>query len=134
MITDVDNYKKIMAVEKYLSVFNSSCNLGLNYQRIVDSHFKIMDEPNAFGYVEVVVRLRTMRDSYPLPIEVSKLSRLIAKRLNPVVIWSCEDGIIYAKAEDLRGEILMNYPSPGIKSKELMAYYERQKVLRYVRY
>jgi hypothetical protein len=62
---------------------------------------------------------------------------LVDKRLAPVVIWACEDGIIYGKANKLKGEIKWGGRTPrehSVNDNELMVYYDKQKELKYVRY
>jgi hypothetical protein len=61
----------------------------------------------------------------------------VDKRLNPVMIWSCEDGIIYGKIDKLKGEIKWGgRPSRDNSSNddELMIYYDKQKALKYIRF
>jgi hypothetical protein len=63
--------------------------------------------------------------------------KLSEKRLNPVLIWACEDGIIYAKLNELIGQIKFSGRTPRANSTndmEIMAYYEKQKCLKYVRF
>ena len=133
--TDVDIARENRAIQMYVSLFNGS------YKKLdkEDIDFKVFDsDGNIKSYVEVKGRIRTMRDSYPLPLSVFKLVRLTAKRLNPGVIWACEDGIIYAKAEELKGTIMMGgrpkRAEDSYYDRELMAYYDKQKAFRYVRY
>lgn len=111
------------AIEAFVKVF------GGTYQKLdpMDVDYKIFDKAgNLIAYAEVVARIRPLRDSYPLPIEVSKLSKLVSKRLNPVIIWSCDDGIMYAKVMRIYGDIRW--------TTELIAYYDKQKEIKYVRF
>jgi hypothetical protein len=73
-----------------------------------------------------------MKTSYPLPITLSKLNKLIDKRLNPVIVWACDDGIIYAEATKLEGVIKWGGLPP--RNDEMMVYYDKQKTMKYVRY
>jgi len=82
--------------------------------------------------VEVVGRIRSMKTSYPLPITLSKLNKLIEKRLNPVIVWACDDGIIYAEATKLKGEVMWGGLPP--RDDEMMVYYDKQKSMKYVRF
>jgi hypothetical protein len=78
-----------------------------------------------------------MDKAYPLPIAVRKIMKLSEKRLNPVLIWACEDGIIYAKLNELVGQIKFSGRTPRANSTndmEIMAYYDKQKCLKYVRF
>ena len=67
----------------------------------------------------------------------TKLTKLINKRLNPVLIWACDDGIIYGKAHSLIGEVRFGGRAPREGSEydaEMMVYYEKQKEFKYVRF
>jgi hypothetical protein len=78
-----------------------------------------------------------MRDAYPLPIAAKKLVKLIDKRLSPVLIWCCEDGIIYGKANKLYGEIKWGGRPPrsgSFADNEMMVYFDKQKELKYIRF
>lgn len=96
-----------------------------------DVDYKIFDKQgNIIAYAEVNSIIKTMRNAYPLSAPAKKIVKLIDKRLPPVVIWYCEDGIIYGKANKLRGEIIYDNSS----SLELIIYYERQKEFKYIRF
>jgi hypothetical protein len=96
-----------------------------------DVDYKIFDKQgNLIAYAEVKSVVKMMRNAYPLSAPVKKIVKLIDKRLPPVVIWYCEDGIIYGKANKLRGEVIYDNSS----SLELIIYYERQKEFKYVRF
>ena len=132
--TETDLLREKKAIELFVSIFGGS------YQKL-DPHdidFKVFDKDNKLiSYAEVKGRIRTIRDSYPLPISAKKLVKLADKRLRPVIIWACDDGIIYGKANNLYGEIKLGGRPPRIGSvndAELMVYYDKQKELKYVRY
>lgn len=113
------------AIETFVKTFGGS------YQKLdpLDIDYKISDkDKRVVAYAEVVSRVRTMRDSYPLPIDAKKLVKLFDKRLNPVLIWSCEDGIIYGRPDKLTGVIKQDTGA------ELMVYYEKQRGFKYVRF
>jgi hypothetical protein len=55
------------------------------------------------------------------------MSKLIDKRITSVVIWCCDDGIIYGRPTHLRGEVMQS-------DDEIVAFYEKQKGLKYVRF
>jgi hypothetical protein len=78
-----------------------------------------------------------MHNAYPLPLSARKLVKLIDKRIMPVLIWACEDGIIYGKANKLQGEIKWGGRPPrenSFSDLEMMVYYDKQKELKYVRF
>jgi len=96
-----------------------------------DVDYKIFDKHgNLIAYAEVNSIIKTMRNAYPLSAPAKKIVKLIDKRLPPVAIWWCEDGIIYGKANKLRGEVI--YDNSSLL--ELIIYYERQKEFKYVRF
>lgn len=113
------------AIETFVKTFGGS------YQKLdpLDIDYKISDkDKRVVAYAEIVSRVRTMRDSYPLPVDAKKLIKLFDKRLNPVLIWSCEDGIIYGRPDKLTGIIKQDVGA------ELMVYYEKQNGFKYVRF
>lgn len=132
--TEQDLIREKKAIELFVSIFGGS------YKKLdpLDIDYKIFDkDKNLIAYAEVKGRIKSMRMAYPLPISAKKLVKLIDKRLAPVIIWSCEDGIIYGKADKLKGEISWGGRSPRVGSsndEELMVYYNKQKDLKYVRF
>ena len=132
--TEADLQREKKAIELFVSIFDGSyLKLDPN-----DIDYKVFDkDKNLIAYAEVKGRVRTLRDAYPLPIAARKLVKLIDKRITPVVIWACEDGIIYAKANQLRGEIKWGGRPPRdgfVNDAELMVYYDKQKTMKYVRF
>ena len=132
--TEIDLIREKKAIELFVSIFGGS------YKKL-DPHdidYKVFDkDKNLIAYAEVKGRIRTMRDAYPLPISAKKLVKLIDKRLTPVLIWACEDGIIYGKADKLQGAIKWGGRPPrdgAVNDNEMMAYYDKQKELKYIRY
>ena len=129
-----DLLREKKAVETFVKTFGGS------YQKLdpYDIDYKIFDEnKKVIGYAEVKGRIRTMRDAYPLPISAHKVIKLIDKRLNPLIIWACEDGIIYGRPERLTGQIKQGGRPPregAVNDIELMVYYDKQKSFKYVRY
>jgi hypothetical protein len=132
--TDTDLAREKRAIQLFVSTFGGS------YQKLdqFDVDYKIFDKDNnLIAYAEVKGRIRTMKDAYPLPISVKKLVKLIDKRIVPVVIWACEDGIIYGKANNIKGEIKWGGRKARYGSyndEELMAYFDKQKEFKYVRF
>ena len=112
------------AIDLFVSLFNGS------YQKLDpnDIDYKVFDQDkNLIAYAEVVSVFRVMRESYPLPIDAKKLIKLADKRLNPVVIWSCEDGIIYCKTNKLDGSIKW-------EDDEFTVYAEKVRAMKYIRF
>jgi len=132
--TEQDLLREKKAIETFVKTFGGS------YQKLdpYDIDYKIFDEnKKVIAYAEVKGRIRTMRDAYPLPISARKIIKLIDKRLNPLIIWACEDGIIYGRPENLVGQLKQGGRPPrdgAAHDVELMVYYDRQKSLKYVRF
>lgn len=127
--TDTDLLKEKKAIELFVGVFGGS------YKKLDpnDVDYKIFDKDNTLiAYAEVRTRPRSMRMAYPLSIDARKLVKLVDKRLAPVIIWACDDGIIYGKPNNLSGEIKWGGNSPH--SNDLVAHYDKQKEFKYVRY
>ena len=112
------------AIDLFVSLFNGS------YQKLDpnDIDYKVFDQDkNLIAYAEVVSVFRVMREAYPVPIDAKKLIKLADKRLNPVVIWSCEDGIIYCKTNKIDGSIKW-------EDDEFTVYAEKVRAMKYIRF
>jgi hypothetical protein len=131
---EADLVREKRAIELFTSTF--SCT----YKKLdpLDIDYKVFDkDQKLIAYAEVKGRIRTLYDAYPLPISAYKLVKLIDKRLVPLIIWACEDGIIYGKANELKGEIKWGGRPPRANSysdSEMMVYYDKQKPLKYIRF
>ena len=103
-----------------------------------DIDYKLFNaDGTLIAYVEVKGRHRNIKDAYPLPIAARKLVKLFDKRLTGIVIWACDDGIIYARAEKLYGEARFSGRPERVGSAhdmELMVYYDKQEDFRYCKY
>lgn len=132
--TDQDLKREQKAIALFVSTFGGS------FKKLdpFDVDYKIFDKDgNLIAYAEVKGRIKTMRDAYPLPVAARKVVKLVDKRLVPVMIWACEDGIIYGKVNKLKGEITWGGRSPREGSSndlELMVFYDKQKDLKYIRF
>ena len=125
--TEQDLIRERKAIERFVSIFKGS------FEKLSpdDIDYKIFDKSGTLiAYVEIVGRLKNISRAYQLPISISKVSKLWSKRLNPTIIWACDDGIIYGKLKDLKGEIRIG----SAYDTEPMAYYDKQKALKYIRY
>lgn len=132
--TDQDLKREQKAITLFVSTFGGS------FKKLdpLDIDYKVFDkEGNLIAYVEVKGRIRTIHDAYPLPVAARKVVKLVDKRLIPVMIWACEDGIIYGKVNKLKGEIKWGGRTPRENSfddLELMVFYDKQKELKYIRF
>ena len=132
--TEQDLVREKKAIDAFVSLFGGS------YKKLDpnDIDYKVFDKEGILiAYAEVKGRIRTIHNAYPLPVAARKLVKLVDKRLAPVIIWACEDGIIYGKANKLKGDIKWGGRAPRDNSyndNELMVYYDKQKELKYIRY
>ncbi len=129
-----DRYRELKAITKFVERFNGS------FKKLdpLDIDYRVYNkEGNLIAYVEVKGRFRDMDDAYPLPVSATKVTKLCAKRLNPVLIWACEDGIIYGKVNEIVGEARWGGRKPrkdAYSDEELMLYYPKQKAFKYAKY
>ena len=129
-----DIERETNAIKKFVSLFDGS------YKKLdkFDIDFKIFNKDKTLiAYAEVKGRKKDMSNAYPLPISLEKVSKLVSKRLNPVVIWACTDGIIYGKVYELKGEVKWGGGPPregSYDDVELMIYYAKQKGFKYVKF
>lgn len=121
-----DIRRQKFAISSYVDLKGGTFKkLGAN-----DVDYKLFDNNgNITSYVEVKVLDTTIAQSFPLCLTVRKLLKLIDKRLNPVVLWSCSDGIIYGKPYEINGELVWS-----TKLGDLEVKYINKKQFRYVRF
>ena len=131
-IKDLNREKK--AITTFVNTFKGSFKkLGEN-----DIDFKVfLENGELISYAEVKGRLRPYSNAFPLPVAARKLVKLADKRLNPIMIWACDDGIVYAKVSELSGSISWGGRPPRKSSyndQELMVYYNSSPVFKFVTY
>lgn len=131
---EADLKREMHAIERFVSLFSGSFEkLGPN-----DVDFKVFDkDKQLIAYAEVKGRNKTLHDAYPLPIAARKMVKLCDKRLNPVIIWACFDGIIYGKAHRIYGSARWGGRSPrpqSVNDNEFMLYFDKQDEFKYLRF
>ena len=132
--TEEDLKRERRAIEVFVNTFGGS------FKKLdpMDVDYRIFDKDNnLIAYAEVKGRIRLMNNAYPLPVAARKLVKLVDKRITPVMIWACEDGIIYGKADKLVGTLRWGGKKPregAVNDLELMVYYDKQKEFKYVRF
>jgi hypothetical protein len=132
--TEKDLEREVRAIEKFVGRFSGS------YKKLDpnDVDFRVYDdEEKLIAYAEIKGRYRNIADAYPLPVAARKVVKLCDKRLNPVLIWACDDGIIYGRPTELQGTIKWGGRTPregSVNDEELMVYYDKQKNFKYMRY
>jgi len=125
--------RETVAIRKFCQQYR------LKYQKLGDHDvdFKISKDDKTVTYVEVKGRIRDISDCYPLPIAIRKLHKLKETHKDPVIIWACNDGILYAKVNNLVGSIRVGGRKPRKGSHndiELMAYYNAQEAIKTLKY
>ena len=129
-----DISREIKAIRLFVKPFNGK------FQKLDDNDidFKVFDKDNRLiSFVEVKGRLKDLRDAFPLPVAVRKLIKLSDKRINPVIIWSCNDAIVYSLVKDLVGKIKYSGRKPRKGSSndlELMAYFNNDSNFKIIKY
>ena len=125
--------RELRAILSFVSRFDGSFKkLGEN-----DIDYLVYKNDNPLCYVEVKGRKRSVSNSYPLPLAARKAVKLSDKRLNPVVLWSCDDGIIYGEIRKLYGNFEWGGRKPrdgSVNDGELMIYYSPQEELKCIKY
>jgi hypothetical protein len=122
------------AIQSFVSLFSGS------YQKLdpFDIDFKVFDKnKNLVAYVEVKGCSKPIHMAFPLMVSVRKLIKLTDKRIKPVCVWACPDGIIYSDITKIKGRLEYGGRKPRVGSSndlELMAYYDKQKEFKYLRY
>jgi len=116
--------REVRAIDTFVNSFGGSYDkLGHN-----DIDFKVYDKnKKLISYVEVKGRLRPIENAFPLPVAARKLVKLADKRINPVIIWACNEGIVYAKIKDLEGKIRFGgrlARAGSSNDMEVMAYFD----------
>jgi hypothetical protein len=115
---------KQTAIEKFVQRFKGSFKkIGPN-----DVDYRVFDtQNNLIAYAEIEITNKTLDDCYPLEIKASSVVKVCNKRLNPVLIWGCKDGLVYGKPHEIIGEVSWKYD-------ELILTFPKQKTLRYIKY
>lgn len=129
-----DTKRELKAIKCFVRIFQGSFKkLGEN-----DIDYKVFNKDGELvAYAEVKGRLRPMNKAFPLPVAIRKLVKLSDKRLNPIMIWACDDGIIYSTVDKLKGEIRWGGRPPregAVNDAELMAYFPFTKRFKYIKY
>ena len=129
-----DTQREQKAIKSFVRIFQGSFKkLGEN-----DIDYKVFNkEGTLVAYAEVKGRLRPMSKAFPLPVALRKLVKLSDKRLNPIMIWACDNGLIYSPVRILKGEVMWGGRPPregAVNDQELMAYFKFNKSFKYVKY
>lgn len=132
--SDKDLSREKRAIDTFVKMFGGS------YKKLDpnDVDYRVYDKDGKLiSFVEIKGRLRPYEKAYPLPVAARKLVKLADKRLNPVMIWACEDGIVYSRVSQLSGIIKWGGRKPRAGSyndQELMAYFDKADNFKYISY
>lgn len=131
-----ESQKDLERETKAIKTFCAAYNLNFEKQSDWDVDFVVFNNEYK-THVEVKGRLRMIKDCFPLPLAIRKIYKLKEVAENPIVIWACFDGIVYAKLNDLIGEIKKGGRKPRQGSSndiEIMAYYPKQESIKVLKY
>lgn len=123
----------MMTSDNPIKLFTATFHGSYHKLSPTDVDYRIHDKDGkhiAYAIVEKAYngdRIDRMASSYPLKVSARRLSKLIDKRYPAVVIWQCDDGIIYGKPTQIEGAIRWD-------GNDLICYFEKQKGLKYIRY
>ena len=122
-IADIERERK--AIKSFIKIFKGSFKkLGEH-----NADYKILNkEEELIAYAKVQLVMKPIKKAFPLSVNTKKLVKLSDKRLNPIMIWGCEDGLIYCPIDKLNGEIRWS------KESELMAYFNYTNNFKYIKY
>ena len=131
-IEDIERERK--AIKTFVRIFKGSFQkLGED-----DIDYKVFNkEGELIGYAEIKGRTKKINKAFPLPVALRKLVKLSDKRLNPIMIWACEDGVIYCRVSELQGEIRWGGRQPrngSVNDQELMGYFPHNKRFKYIKF
>ena len=116
------------------------CNkFGFNKKKLGknDIDFAIYDNERFVFNLEVKGRLKNINDAYPLPISVKKLIKINDKKKQSVILWACDDGIIFSRTEKLIGLLKIGGRKPrngSFNDIEFMAYFDKSNNLKEIKY
>ena len=125
--------RKHKAIETFIATFGGSYQLIKNS----DVEYKLIRDGQVMAYAEITPRMRNVSDAYPLIIPTTRIVKLAEKRLNPLLIWACDDGLIYARLKDVECQTKWGSFLPHLdlaEHGELMCYYTKQKHFKYIKY
>ena len=126
-------------LDRELNCIDLFCHtFGITFEKLNenDIDFSLYKDEKLIAYAEVKGRNRNISEAYPLPIACRKLVKLQDKKINPIIIWDCYDGIIYGRIEQIEGKIKVGGRKPRDQSTndiELMAYFEKQLALKEIK-
>jgi len=135
--TEEDLSREYKAIDRFIQLFSGKAEKLGKW----DLDYKVYDKNNKFlVYAEVKGRKNKSVKEYPLPIALRKLHKMQDgeyKNSDCVIIWACEDGIIYGEYKEILGSVAFGGRNPRKGSSndlEMMVYYNPQQKLKTILY
>lgn len=132
MTKELESRRRV-AIETYCDSmgygFTVNVNDGVNY--------KITDGDNmTVGYAIVKARYKSVARANPVFVSARSLFKLIETKLEPVIIWSCNDGILYGDPRKLAGDIVYGDFSHDeeLANESMVVFYRNTRALKRVMY
>jgi hypothetical protein len=122
-------YIKRKAVGAFVELFDGSVEVlspSDVFCRVFDKNKKII------AYADVVIVQDVLSKAYPLSVPAKTITKLIDKRLNPVMIWSFFDGIIYCKLKTISGEVSFGKTSDTSPEELIITVFKKQPEILFV--
>ena len=131
MSTRFETQEDLTREEKAIKMLCDQTNA--KYEKLDENNvdFKITKESKTY-YAEVKGRNRKLVDCYPLPVAARKIVKLCDTKA-PIIIWDCEDAIIYGNLFTLvaTGRTGGRTPREGSANDiEFMLYFDKQEGLK----
>tara|TARA_R100001198_G_scaffold51766_1_gene29010 strand:- start:124 stop:546 length:423 start_codon:yes stop_codon:yes gene_type:complete len=135
--TEEDLAREFKAIDRFIQLFSGKAEKLGKW----DLDYEVYDKNDKFlVYAEVKGRKNKSVKEYPLPIALRKLHKMQDgkyKNSDCIIIWACEDGIIYGEYKDILGSVAFGGRTPRKGSSndlEMMVYYNPQQKLKTVLY
>ena len=137
-----ENKSDLEREQKAIELFTSF--YGFSYQKLedFDIDFRILNKLRSIAFAEVKGRKKPINEAFPLPLSTFKINKLyekkfMGKQLKRIMIWACDDGIIYADISKLEG-LIREGGRPNrdgsYRDTEMLAYYHQQENMKYLFY
>lgn len=127
--TEYQKLNKLKAIKYFSRMFNFEF-IQLDP---MDVDFKLTKNGEMKSYAEVGIVEELIQDAYPLHLPLRAVQKLADKRLNPILMWACNDGIIYGRIEKLLCDVKWGGVPPPFNN-ELVATFKKQPELKFIKY
>lgn len=130
--TQKDLSRETKAINKLCELFDLKAEKLDDY----DLDYKLyLKSGILFIYAEVKGRVNKTTEIYPLPIALRKIQKMQddCGNYDCIIIWACEDGIIFGRYKELIGTVRYGGRTPrqgSANDLEMMIYYTKQDKLQ----